>query len=475
MKYRLPFYLVALALVCHAPAQNVWEKRIAPGLLYRQEVRPDVPLVINAIRFSAGSPALKLAVCKSKDRVFDSTPDQGRETVTSMIRRENALAGMNGDFFQVPYTGDPLGTLVRSGELISTPIYPRAAFGWGGGAFQIAIPAWKGTLGINGADPVPFDGLNETVGADKIDVEAPICGVYSAAAPNATVYAKVSDGSFSPGGNLSLTVTSIAADITGGTIPGDEVVLVASGSRAPVLAGLKAGDKIVANLGVDGFDWSKIANVVGGGPVLVKDGAIAIDWKEESFRDSFANKRYPRSAAGITGSGDLWFVTVDGRQPHTYGATLAELADIMHHLGCVQAMNFDGGGSAELAIAAGPLNRPSDGSERPIAEAFVVEPAQALEPAPKADHTLSIQHPSHVNSGDSFNLSVVQAGRKVPNREVLWMSWGAGWVDQGGTLHGFDSGTVQVAAFVRGVRVETTVTVGTGKGEGGMTKGTSDN
>jgi hypothetical protein len=479
MKIRLVVYCLVLA-PC-AFGQNVWEKRLAPGLLYRQEIRTGVPQVINAICFAPGSPAVKLVCCKSTDHVFDSTPNKGRETVTSMIRRKNAIAGMNGDFFQSTYTGDPIGVLVRAGELISTPIAPRAAFGWGGGAFQIAVPQWKGTVTISpspspstdaastpsptpaqAAQPLPLDGINQTVDKDRIDIEAPVCGIYTAATPNKTVFAKVADGSFAPNGALTLTVTTTEDDVTGGPIPNDAVVLVATGAKASALSGVKTGDRITVNLTLDGFDWSKINDAIGGGPELVSDGKVTVDWQAERFQDSFANKRYPRSAVGVTAAGDLWFVTVDGRQPHTAGATLTEMAEIMRGFGCVQAMNLDGGGSAELAIAAGPLNRPSDGRERPVADAFLFQETPGGESEAKFSHTLSMRFPGRLDVGGSFNLSLVEGGRKVPNREVIWMSWGSGWVDQGGTLHGSEAGSVQIIAFARGTRIIAQVPVGTG-------------
>lgn len=82
----------------------------------------------------------------------------------------------------------------------------------------------------------------------------------------------------------------------------------------------------------------------------------------------------PRSAIGFDRDGRyVWWVVVDGRQPgFSEGMTLPETAALMAELGCVNALNLDGGGSSILLLNAGRgarlrvMNRPSDGRPRPI-------------------------------------------------------------------------------------------------------------
>jgi len=78
------------------------------------------------------------------------------------------------------------------------------------------------------------------------------------------------------------------------------------------------------------------------------------------------------------------FVVVDGRQPKlSVGMTLEELADFMVSLGCTEAMNTDGGGSAEMAASVPQknspgaskfeiVNSPSDGPERGRPNAWII-------------------------------------------------------------------------------------------------------
>jgi hypothetical protein len=66
-------------------------------------------------------------------------------------------------------------------------------------------------------------------------------------------------------------------------------------------------------------------------------------------------------------------VTIDGRTSAGYGMTLNSLASYMRDLGCVNAMNLDGGGSTTTWVSGtGVVNTPSDGSERSVTSALGV-------------------------------------------------------------------------------------------------------
>jgi exopolysaccharide biosynthesis protein len=70
-------------------------------------------------------------------------------------------------------------------------------------------------------------------------------------------------------------------------------------------------------------------------------------------------------------------VVVDGRQEHSQGLSLQELALFMQQLGCVDALNIGGGGCTTLCIDGKLINSPSAdmltkaiGQERPVSEAL---------------------------------------------------------------------------------------------------------
>lgn len=98
---------------------------------------------------------------------------------------------------------------------------------------------------------------------------------------------------------------------------------------------------------------------VGGGPILIKSGKISVSSKEEGFGGSHL-ARHPRSAIGYIDENTLIMIVVDGRQEASVGVTLDELAEIMLDIGCIEALNLDGGGSSTMVAADEIINIPSD-------------------------------------------------------------------------------------------------------------------
>lgn len=100
--------------------------------------------------------------------------------------------------------------------------------------------------------------------------------------------------------------------------------------------------------------------------------------------EGYPEKLHPRTVVGTDAEGStVWLAVVDGRQPGiSEGMTYRELAALMRGLGCVDALNLDGGGSSVMLTtgAAGGLeivNRPSGDRARPVPVMIVVKAAGA--------------------------------------------------------------------------------------------------
>ena len=114
-------------------------------------------------------------------------------------------------------------------------------------------------------------------------------------------------------------------------------------------------------------------DILGGGPQLIEDGEIYIPINEEVFFGTSIPSVHPRTAAGITSTGDLILLLVDGRQLISRGVDLNELAQILFDLDCVEAINLDGGGSSALVVNDILLNRPAGTTtEREVMSAIAV-------------------------------------------------------------------------------------------------------
>lgn len=118
-------------------------------------------------------------------------------------------------------------------------------------------------------------------------------------------------------------------------------------------------------------EWMQAA--VSGWPMLVKNCA-PLTATELPGSDGFTRSPHPRTAVGLSEDGTtLYFVVADGRREGVPGMTLARLARFMaEELGACSAMNMDGGGSSAMWVSEAIVNKPSDGSERRVADHLAV-------------------------------------------------------------------------------------------------------
>lgn len=119
----------------------------------------------------------------------------------------------------------------------------------------------------------------------------------------------------------------------------------------------------------------KMQSAVAGGPVLLQDGKIAITNNEEiRFPGNQINDKHPRTAMGYTANGDLIVMVVEGRNPGiAEGASLVQLARLLQSVGCVEALNLDGGGSSSLLINGKETIKPSDKTgQRPVPAVWII-------------------------------------------------------------------------------------------------------
>jgi Phosphodiester glycosidase len=450
---------LAIAFQDQSPT-SVWEKLLAPGVTYRMEIAPG-PLLINAVRITPEADGVIMAGELAEGKVFDPTsPTQGRETVSATAARTSALVGVNADFF--PFTGDPLGAMVRDGELLSSPQSGRAAFCWGKGFCQAGYLTFAASIAFEGQS-VPIFGVNQECGENMVVLNTPAAG-YAISREPATHVVLVLVDKITPSGQWKPRVRRVVEGATSVQVNDDEVVLTFRGTPKEKLAFLNVGDDVDLRTDCKGTEWKNATNVIAGGPFLVRSGKAFVPYVAEGFTDGFAKNKHPRTAIGKTREGDVWIVTVDGRQTMSAGATLSELADVMLRLGCVDAINLDGGGSTTLTLSGLTVNRPSEGIERAVANAILVFSANVQQLAfPVGEAEPVIAGPATVKVGETAPFRMVDAtGEAIANSEVLWSAQGGAWIDQAGALRGASEGTCKIQAFAHGRLASLTVTVAKG-------------
>ncbi len=153
----------------------------------------------------------------------------------------------------------------------------------------------------------------------------------------------------------------------------DTVLLKPMASQVPVNALDKKEQGKIDDLG---FKKWKVKTAIGGGPVLVQDGAVFISNDTEMlFAGKAINDKHPRTAMGYTADGRLIIMAIQGRLPGiAEGASLVQEAKLLVVLGCREALNLDGGGSTCLLVNGKETIKPSDKEgQRPVPGVFLIK------------------------------------------------------------------------------------------------------
>ena len=292
-------------------------------------------------------------------KVFPALANEGiaqKEVLSSMSRRYNAVAAVNGAYFTS--RGDPIGTLIINRRLISSPLYKRSVFGiTEDDTLIFGNPDFSGVL-RTGRLSVKIDAVNQPRRGDQLVVFTP-------------EYAR-STLTHENGVELVLVKGKIVGiHEKDALIPPDGVVVSAGGSLASEISSLKLGDSVELDYSID-QPWNTIRHAVCGGPRLVENGKASINGKEEKFDSSIVHGRHPRTAVALTFDGDLLLLVVDGRSKRNAGMKLKELAAYLRTLGARHAINLDGGGSSSMIVKGRTVNTPSDGSERRISNGILI-------------------------------------------------------------------------------------------------------
>lgn len=341
---------------------------IHPGATSFRIWRADGPLAIYGFVWDRSQKLLAPRVTVGNDLV------PGLETTSRQVLRlanqqSTPVAAVNGDFFIMsgPGQGATIGLCVSDGELVGLS-YDRPAFVVrGDGSYSIGPVASSLRLSGGGLD-VLATRVNNSRGPDCLTLYTPTWGAgTSTGADGVEVvlrWAEAKVSRLTP--RLDTWVEVAQAPVTGvgnQAIPPDAMVLSGSGVFAAKLARLTAGQRLRLEARVT--PAVTISEAVGGSEVLLAGGKTV-------YGGGPNEPRHPRTAIGFDDQQAV-AVVVDGRQAgHSMGMTLPELARLMASLGCREALNLDGGGSATCWVRGEILNRPSDGHERPVANALAL-------------------------------------------------------------------------------------------------------
>ena len=339
-------------------------RKIAPGLFYTKIIEKQVPRRTFVLRMDL-STAITLDVALAEP----SLP--ARRALSRIVQRAGALAGVNGDFGGL---GNPVHPFAQDGNFLHTTDALGTLFAVTRDESRVFFG--RPTVSIALTDTT--DGRVFTL--DRWNEGGPAPGELVGFSPlggtlefppsfacSARLLPQGSPESADPDGiRQAYIVDEVGCSESPMTREGGVVISATPATdEATELLALALGTQMRLNWTLG---WADVFDAVGGGPLLLQDGAVVGECNSGCGRQ-------PRTGVGVTASGKILLVVVDGRQAKwSLGPTVDEFAQIMADLGAVTALNLDGGGSSEMVVEGEVVNRPSDGQERAISNAILVLP-----------------------------------------------------------------------------------------------------
>ncbi len=277
----------------------------------------------------------------------------GRTKVTNIANRENAIVAINGGYFK-PQTGVPLGTLMINKKVYTGPIYDRVAIGFFDNHYDMARVKMDAAVKTNIGE-FKIDNVNQPrMLSTHVIVFTEDWGKISPPAPKYGMLLVIKSGKI-----VKVSYEPCEIPEGGYVISGPESIL------SNYLKAKKFNLDVKMNP-----DWKGVNHILSGGPYLVKDGEVFVDTVSEKLQS--IGGRNPRTAIGYTQDKHLILLAADGREGASIGLTLNELANIMKQLGCVNAMNLDGGGSTVMYVNGKVVNKPAVQGGIPLSHTLLV-------------------------------------------------------------------------------------------------------
>jgi len=352
---------VGLALTASAAAQTTntdWNsflagsglvyRAVAPGVGYASMTYPGKPhpVIYHVVKADLNDTSIRLGAIRSQmadngDMIADTLTNM---TALALNQRPGCrlVAAINADYFGRRVhgghiqDGDPIAfPNARSAFIIDEDGRPSIA------KLKMAIElrfgetgAWHAVKSLNNCRPARNapDTINLPSAWQQFTLTDGLAAV-------ARVTSRLPE-------KIDARIVGIPAQGSCVTNPGN--CLLVWSARPEWIACMQTGTVVTVRTGIT----PTAEDAVTGGPRIVRGGRVSLEFDLEGWRPVDAARlkaANPRSAAGISHDGTtVWLMMVEGRRSTSRGLDAAELATLMINLGCWDALNLDGGGSAAL-------------------------------------------------------------------------------------------------------------------------------
>jgi hypothetical protein len=350
-------------LASPAAAERVRVKRIGRGVVLKeiQRWKPRLRIKVASVSRRARG---RIRTVLAGGRL------PGLERTSSIARRKRAVVAINGDYARK--SGRPVMAFAQGGRLVQTPLTWGRNFAMSrdGKSVFIGHPHVEVTLSHQEIGSIAIKRVNQGAPTRRTLGLFTNHGGELERPPRRGCHARLVPGGIprraaNGGLRIRYEVGVVRCGRRLRPLNGAVVSARRRGPKAEVVRSLRGANPVALNWSLG---WNGAYQTVGGNPTLVEQGRIVVG---RSKSDPFF-RRHPRTGVGVNKRGNIFFVTVDGRQKRSRGMTLRGFARFFRSLGARWALNLDGGGSTTMFARGRVLNDPSDGRERPVSSALVV-------------------------------------------------------------------------------------------------------
>ena len=324
----LPAGGTATAPSAPAPIDPRLQALLGRGVRWEQTSRSGMR--INAVRVEPLNGPLRLAPLPPTGGM------EGLVTLPQLAQQREALVAINGGYFN-RVRRLPLGALKVNGRWLSGPILNRGVAAWSGRDLprfgRLSLQEWvSGADGQRQALVVLNSGFVQRGISRYDDAWGPIYRALSGSESALLLRQGVVSQRFESN-QLEQGVPLRAGD----------TLLVARGGAVLTWS---LGERLTITT-QPSSPLGDAEQVIGGGPLLLQQGQVALNGAAERFGAAFMQQGAPRTVLASDGL-EVWLITIEGENGP--GPTLEQTAQILRQMGLRDALNLDGGSSTGLVM-----------------------------------------------------------------------------------------------------------------------------
>ncbi len=266
-----------------------------------------------------------------------SQAQQGLHFLNQLAQPAGAMVAVNGGFFN-RVRQLPLGAVRLNGSWLSGPILNRGVIGWDPGErLTFGRLRLNQELILSGGERWGLGLLNSGFVQRGLSRYTRAWGPYYRALSGEEQALSVREG----------RVVSLhsRADLARGIPLANGTDLIVARGGAPLPAGLDDAVEIQVS---SSSPLGERSQVLGGGPLLLSNGRVVLNGRQEGFSAGFMALRAPRTVVAQDRQ-RLWLMTIEGARGSD--PTLLETSLALEQLGLEDALNLDGGSSTSLLVA----------------------------------------------------------------------------------------------------------------------------